>query len=42
LPREVLTWPTTFLKHTVIIEQRREEPSRSLEEYLSDRRKKGK
>ena len=30
------------LVDTVIIEQRRKEPSRSLEEYLSDRRKKGK
>jgi hypothetical protein len=27
---------------TVIIEQRRKEPSRTLEEYLSDRKKKGK
>jgi len=27
---------------TVIIEQRRKEPSRNLEEYLADRRKKGK
>ncbi len=27
---------------TVIIEQRRKEPSRNLDEYLSDRRKKGK
>jgi hypothetical protein len=26
---------------TVIIEQRRKEPSRSLDEYLSDRKKKG-
>ena len=26
---------------TVIIEQRRKEPSRSLEEYLSDRKKEG-
>jgi hypothetical protein len=30
------------LVDTVIIEQRREEPSRRLEEYLADRRKKAK
>ncbi len=29
------------LMDTVIIEQRRKEPSRNLDEYLSDRRKKG-
>ena len=30
------------LLDTVIIEQRRKEPSRDLDEYLADRRKKGK
>jgi len=30
------------LVDTVIIEQRRKEPSRDLDEYLADRRKKGK
>jgi hypothetical protein len=30
------------LLDTVIIEQRRKEPSRNLDEYLADRRKKGK
>ena len=30
------------LVDTVIIEQRRKEPSRNLDEYLADRRKKGK